>query len=106
MKNFKPAYEYVKSHPEHLVDREEMVRDYCKGELRRLGEGINESFESMFSQFVQQWQGAETRFEAIEALSQEYSVLDRQLNDWSHRAMQKANSDQRRHGARAGGNYP
>ena len=87
--NFKPAYEYVKSHPEHLVDREEMVRDYCKGELRRLGEGINESFESMFSQFVQQWQGAETRFEAIEALSQEYSVLDRQLNDWSHRAMQK-----------------
>jgi Leucine-rich repeat (LRR) protein len=85
--NFKRAYEYVKNHPEHLVDREEMVRDYCRGELRRLGEGMTEPAEGVFSQFVEQWQGAEARFEAIEAMSEAYGVLDRQLNDWCHRAM-------------------
>lgn len=86
--HFKPAYEYVKNHPLHLVDLEEMVRDYSKGELRRLGEGINDSFEGLFNQFVEQWPSAKARFEAVEALSQEYAVLDRRLDNWSHRAAQ------------------
>jgi Leucine-rich repeat (LRR) protein len=86
--NFKPAYEYVKSHPEHLVDLEEMVRAYSNGELRRLGEGINDSFERLFAQFVEQWPNAEARFEAVEALSEEYGLLDRGLNEWAHRALQ------------------
>lgn len=86
--NFKPAYEYVKNHPGHLVDLEEMVRGYSNGELRRLGEGLNDSFERLFAQFVEQWPNAEARFDAVEALSEEYNLLDRALNDWAHRAMQ------------------
>lgn len=86
--DFKPVYEYVNNHPAHLVDVEEMVRGYSKGELKRLGKGINDSFEGVINQFAEQWQGAEARFEALEALSEQYSVLDRQLNDWSYRAIQ------------------
>ncbi|PPA00005.1 hypothetical protein C4E44_32095, partial [Pseudomonas sp. MWU12-2312b] len=48
--NFKPAYEYVKNHPQHLIDLDEMVRGYCRTELRRLGEGLGRSSEDMFSQ--------------------------------------------------------
>ena len=87
--NFKPAYEYVKQHPEHLIDLEEMVSDYCKGELSRLGEGGRESSSAMFNRFVEQWHGAQSRFEAVDALSEEYGVLDRQLNGWTGRAMQR-----------------
>ncbi|WP_338581078.1 NEL-type E3 ubiquitin ligase domain-containing protein [Pseudomonas sp. MAG733B] len=86
--NFKPAYEYVKNHPAHLIDLEEMVRGYSKGELKRLGKGINDSLDGVFNQFAEQWQDAESRFAAVEALSEQYSVLDRQLDDWSSRAIQ------------------
>jgi Leucine-rich repeat (LRR) protein len=86
--NFKPAYEYVKNHYEHLIDLEEMVSDYCKGELRRLGEGVSEPAEAVFNRFVEQWQGAQARFEAVDALSEEYRVLDRQLHEWTGRAIQ------------------
>ncbi len=86
--HFKPAFEYVTHHPEHLVDREEMVRDYCKGELSRLAVGMNESLEGMFNRFFEQWPGADARFEAIDALSQTSGVLDRQLKDWTQRVMQ------------------
>ncbi|WP_085725694.1 NEL-type E3 ubiquitin ligase domain-containing protein [Pseudomonas sp. R37(2017)] len=81
--DFKPAYEYVKSQPEHLVDLEEMVRDYSFGELRRLGKGINDSFEEMFNRFAEQWPGFEARFEAVEALSEQERELNGKLNDWS-----------------------
>ncbi|WP_419710801.1 NEL-type E3 ubiquitin ligase domain-containing protein [Pseudomonas sp. NFX224] len=86
--NFKPAYEYAKRQPAHLVDLEEMVRGYSKGELKRLGTGISDSFDGLFNQFTGQWQDAEARFAAVEALSEQYSVLDRQLDAWSSRAIQ------------------
>ena len=82
--NFKPAYEYVKNQPEHLVDLEEMVRGYSKGELRRLGEGMYDSAEVVFNQFTERWPVAKARFEALEILSDGYRALDRQLNDWYH----------------------
>ncbi|MBT9263508.1 hypothetical protein KKQ10_01335 [Pseudomonas sp. MG-9] len=82
--SFKGAYEYVKTHPEHLIDQEMMLRDYCKGELRRLGEGVNESLESMQNRFFQQWTDAHQRFTAIEALSEQYAALEAQLYEWSH----------------------
>jgi Leucine-rich repeat (LRR) protein len=87
--NFKPAYEYVKNHPEHLVDREEMVRDYSKSELKRLADGIHEPSLVLFNNFVERWQGADARFDAIDALSEQFRVLDWQLNDWAGRAMQQ-----------------
>ena len=86
--NFKPAYEYVKNHPQHLIDLDEMVRGYCRTELRRLGEGLGRSSEDLFSQFLNQWPHAQERFEAIEAMSEQYQVLDRQLNDWTLRSME------------------
>jgi Leucine-rich repeat (LRR) protein len=85
--NFKPAYEYVKNHPQHLVDLEEMVKDYCSGELRRLGRGVNQPIEGAVNRFMEQWQGAEARFEAIDALSEEHRLVARQLNEWSGRAL-------------------
>lgn len=87
-KNFKPAYEYVKRHPQHLVDLEDMVRNYSKGELRRLGEGLNDPFEGLFDLFVEQWQGAGARFDAVEALSEQHHRLNQHLNEWSQRALQ------------------
>jgi Leucine-rich repeat (LRR) protein len=86
LENFRPAYEYAKRQSPHLVDLEGMVRDYSKGELRRLGEGINENHEALFTRFVEQWQDAEARFRAVEALSEQYHVLDRNLIDWTDRA--------------------
>ncbi len=59
-----------------------MVRDYSKGELRRLGEGLNENYETLFNRFVEQWPDAEARYGAIEALSEQNTVLNRNLNDW------------------------
>ncbi|WP_460145688.1 NEL-type E3 ubiquitin ligase domain-containing protein [Pseudomonas sp. S2_A02] len=87
--HFKPAFEYVTNHPEHLLDREEMVRDYCKGELSRLAAGMNESIDGLFNRFVEQWLGADARFEAVDALSQTSGVLDRQLKDWTQSVMQR-----------------
>jgi Leucine-rich repeat (LRR) protein len=87
--NFKPAYEYVSNHPEHLIDREEMVRDYCRGELNRLADGMNEPSMSLYNSFVEQWQGHQARFAAVDALSEQFRVLDGQLNDWASRAMQQ-----------------
>ncbi|MGH8386871.1 MAG: NEL-type E3 ubiquitin ligase domain-containing protein [Pseudomonas sp.] len=85
--NFKPAYEYVKNYPEHLVDQEEMVRDYCRGELQRLGEGLNQSSATVFIRFTEQWQDAEARFKAIEEMSEQRHQLDQQLNEWSEHAL-------------------
>lgn len=87
--DFRPAYEFVKNHPQHLVDLEEMVRGYSKGELQRLSEGIHASFEHMFSQFTEQWQSAEVRFGVVEELSRQAHILDRVLDDWAQRAWQK-----------------
>ncbi|WP_440972645.1 NEL-type E3 ubiquitin ligase domain-containing protein [Pseudomonas koreensis] len=83
--SFKPAYEYVKTQPGHLVDREMMVRDYCRGELTRLCSGVNESLENLQNRFFQQWADADQRFTAIEALSEQYATLDGQLHEWSQR---------------------
>ncbi|MGF6091720.1 NEL-type E3 ubiquitin ligase domain-containing protein [Pseudomonas sp. 18173] len=90
--NFKPAYEYVRNHPEHLVDQEEMVSDYCKGELIRLGVWGRHDFSgAVFNRFLEQWRGAESRFKAIEAISEEFNALEQQLNDWSSRAQPDMN---------------
>lgn len=86
--NFKPAYEYLKSRPQHFLDREEMVRDYSEAELRRLGEGLGETINTLPGRFFEQWQGAEARFEAVDALSEQYQLLDRQLHQWTRQAMQ------------------
>ncbi|WP_330220785.1 NEL-type E3 ubiquitin ligase domain-containing protein [Pseudomonas frederiksbergensis] len=92
VETFKPLFEYVKNHPMHLIDREEMVMGYCKGQLRRWGGGFGGSFglldgfgqpDALLSAFLQQWTGAEARFNAIEALGNEYGDLSRQLDAWT-----------------------
>ena len=90
--NFTGVYEYVKTHPEHLIDRETMVRDYCRGELRRLGEGVNQSPEGVFNRFFEQWPDEQQRFTAINALSDQYAALDRELNQWQQRVVVSAES--------------
>jgi Leucine-rich repeat (LRR) protein len=85
---FKPAYEYVKNHPEHLVDLEEMVRGYSEAELARLAEGVGGAFHAVPDSFFAQWQGAQARFEAVEALSEQHRLLDLQLNRWTGQGIQ------------------
>lgn len=89
---FKPIYEYVKNHPMHLIDPQEMVMGYCKGQLKQLGGGLGGSFgflgwveqpDALLGAFLQQWTGAEARFNAIETLGNEYSDLGRQLDAWT-----------------------
>lgn len=87
--NFRRAYEFVKRQPGHLVDLDEMVRGYCKGELQRLREGSHDPFDAVFIQFCEQWSSTDARFEAVEALSEQQHKLDQALNDWAHRALQK-----------------
>jgi Leucine-rich repeat (LRR) protein len=86
--HFKPAYEYVKNHPQHLVDLEEMVRGYAEAELVRLGQGAGGAFYEVSASFFRQWQGAKARFEAVDALSEQHHMLDLQLNQWAGQAMQ------------------
>jgi hypothetical protein len=89
--NFRRAYEYVKTLPEHLIDRETMVRDYCRGELRRLGEG-HQSTEGIFHRFFEQWPDEQQRFTAINALSDQYAALERELSQWQQRSVVSAES--------------
>ncbi|MFY0729903.1 NEL-type E3 ubiquitin ligase domain-containing protein [Pseudomonas sp. NFX15] len=87
--DFRPAYEFAKRQPPYRVDLEGMIRGYCKGELSRIGHGINENHEVLFNRFVEQWQDAEARYAAIEAMSEQQHVLNRSLNDWSYRALER-----------------
>lgn len=88
---FKPAYEYVKSHSTHLIDLEEMVKGYCEGRLKQFGERHIASFSgstqpsTLSDAFFEKWPDAKARFDAIEALSDEYSQLTRQLDAWTAR---------------------
>ncbi|MGJ7514032.1 NEL-type E3 ubiquitin ligase domain-containing protein [Pseudomonas baetica] len=77
---FKPVYEYISSLPTHLIDAEEMVSDYCKGELLRVS-GYN--FDVLYNKFAEQWQGAQARFDAIEALSSQHEELEQTLTEWT-----------------------
>lgn len=79
---FKPAYEFVSSRAEHLMDLEEMVSDYCRGELKRLTEMGPQSPDILFTRFAEQWPGAETRFAAIEALSAQCREINGLLEAW------------------------
>jgi len=90
--NFAGVYEYAKSLPEHLIDRETMVRDYCRGELRRLGEGVHQSTEGIFHRFFEQWPDEQQRFTAINALSDQYAALERELSQWQQRLVVSAES--------------
>ncbi|MGY2339871.1 NEL-type E3 ubiquitin ligase domain-containing protein [Pseudomonas sp. SDO5532_S415] len=89
----KPAYDYVKNHSTHLIDLEEMVRDYCKGRLKQFGERHVASFsgtaqpDALPGAFFEKWPDAQARFDAIEALSEEYSQLTRQLDAWTARVV-------------------
>lgn len=78
---FKPIYEFVKSQPRHLIDLDEMVVDYCRGELKRFVGMEYSLFDVLISKFSQQWLDTEARFQAIEALSSQFSELNR-LWEW------------------------
>ena len=88
---FKVAYDYVRSQPVHLIDLEEMVADHCRGQLRQFG-GAGETSNApgpggersgfLFQSFLQRWEGAEARFNAIEALGDQYDVFYRRLHVW------------------------
>lgn len=86
--HFKPVFEYLNSHPEIPFDREAMVSDYCTGELARFGETRGSPTQTVIRNFFEQWQGAQARFEAVEALSDQHGLLDRQLNEWTDKALQ------------------
>ncbi|MFC6337757.1 hypothetical protein GIR22_24550 [Pseudomonas sp. CCM 7891] len=85
---FKPLYEYLRRQPLHLVDLNEMVGDYCKGELFRLAEIDVRYFSSLRTHFAELWPGLQARFEAIETLSVQHSELGRQLDLWLNTSRQ------------------
>lgn len=83
---FKAAYEFVCTHPEHLMDQDEMVYQYC---LKLLEEGLGYRVapdtglnRPLARLFFERWTSAQTRFDAIEALSSEYAELSRNLDEW------------------------
>ena len=78
---FKPIYEFVRSQPRHLIDLDEMVADYCRGELKRFV-GMERSLPDVLNTgFKAQWTDVGSRFAAIETLSEQFSKLDR-LEEW------------------------
>lgn len=90
--HFKPAYDYVRGHPRHLMDLEEMVVGYSKGELSRFywpgGEAmdftsVGAQRNALFTAFFERWSGHSARFEAVEALSAEHDALSQLLGAWS-----------------------
>ncbi|MPR05209.1 hypothetical protein F0169_25920 [Pseudomonas sp. MAFF 212408] len=74
---FRPANDYVKNYRgerEHIADLHQMVRGYAKGELQSLM-GISRTTTALHATIMETWDTPETRFAAIEALSEEYSGL-------------------------------
>ncbi|WP_426206100.1 NEL-type E3 ubiquitin ligase domain-containing protein [Pseudomonas sp. TWP3-1] len=80
-RTFKPIYEFIKVQPQHLIDLEEMVRDYCRGELKRFVGMESSLFDVLSLKFSQQWPGADARFQAIEALSAQFGEINA-LEQW------------------------
>ncbi|OIN51911.1 hypothetical protein BLL37_19145 [Pseudomonas azotoformans] len=79
--SFRALYTRLNNQPDHLIDLEEMVRIYCVGELARLTEPARDS-QVLINSFAERWVGHRARFDAIEALSEQYSEIDRRLNEW------------------------
>ena len=73
---FKPPYEYVKNYPTsagHLMDLDHMVSQYAKGELTEVcGSTIA---AQLHEKIMTTWDTPETRYAAVEALSEEYQGL-------------------------------
>ncbi|WP_207865629.1 NEL-type E3 ubiquitin ligase domain-containing protein [Pseudomonas sp. 58(2021)] len=78
---FKPIYEFVRSQPRHLLDLDEMVADYCRGELKRFVDMEANLFDVLSPGFKAQWTDVGSRFAAIETLSEQFSELNR-LQEW------------------------
>jgi len=78
---FKPIYEFVRSQPRHLLDLDEMVADYCRGELKRFVGMEPNLFDVLSTGFKAQWTDVGSRFAAIETLSEQFSELNR-LQEW------------------------
>ncbi|HEX4549706.1 NEL-type E3 ubiquitin ligase domain-containing protein [Pseudomonas sp.] len=85
--DFTPAYEYLNSRPQHLMDLQEMVGAYCTAQLRRLSAGMADSMLVISSRFFEQWHSAHARYQAIEVLSEQYALLDQRLRDWAGQAV-------------------
>ncbi|MGB3126035.1 MAG: NEL-type E3 ubiquitin ligase domain-containing protein [Pseudomonas sp.] len=83
---FRAAYEFVKAHPEHLMDQDEMVRDYCTGQLSQaLGRSAYSNTVvggRLIAQFFEYWPSTQARLQAIEALTTEYAQLSARFNVW------------------------
>ncbi|UII72128.1 hypothetical protein LVW35_02810 [Pseudomonas sp. HN11] len=88
---FRGAYDYVRIQPEHLADQEEMVGEYCKAQLDQLSARSRSviNFPLSLDQstllrnaFLNRWIGAQTRFDAIEALRAEHAELTERLEAW------------------------
>lgn len=78
---FKPIYEFVRSQPRHLIDLDEMVADYCRGELKRFVGMEPSLFDVLSTGFKAHWTDVGSRFAAIESLSEQFSELNR-LQEW------------------------
>ncbi|MBM9486159.1 hypothetical protein JBE38_09560 [Pseudomonas sp. ICBG1301] len=90
--NFKPAYEYIKNHPQHEVDLEHMVAGYAMGQIERMGQFIapvtyhpSSRLYVLIDRIVDRWPDAQARFEAVEAFSDEYAAQLRELEQWHDR---------------------
>lgn len=86
---FRAAYDYVRSHPEHLIDQDQMVREYCTGLLNE-GLGRTLTFNTPLSGplknlFFERFTTAQAQYDAIEALSGEYAELTQSLDSWFSR---------------------
>ena len=78
---FKPIYEFVRNQPRHLLDLDEMVADYCRGELKRFVGMEPSLFDVLSTGFKAQWTDVGSHFAAIETLSEQFSELNR-LDGW------------------------
>ncbi|RQO59195.1 hypothetical protein DBR46_07230 [Pseudomonas sp. KBW05] len=89
---FRAAFDFVRAQPEHWVDQEEMVREYCQSELTRLAaqsrtvidySRSTEQATMLRNAFMNRWVGAQARFEAIEQLRAQHVELTDRLNTWT-----------------------
>lgn len=93
--SFKSAYSYLQRQAQPLVDLDEMVAGYCKGQVSRLHEMLyydldqDSSFsrstlmEALTQAFFQRWTSASERFQAMDALSARREQLVRHLDTWA-----------------------
>jgi Leucine-rich repeat (LRR) protein len=78
---FRPVYQHLIEQPLRAGDLDGMLKQYCRGQFKRFGGVLPSFYEELAEPFVERWPDLAQRYEAIEALGDQYAALER-FDSW------------------------